>query len=201
MVGALELLAPDGRLLAAVDPQTCRRFITVDPAGTSADRAKEVRGRERSFTVCQIWDQPRGELSRFLILRHQVRGHLGFGEIKSTLEELHAQWRPERIWIENEKLGIATVDQLAPRLPIAAIPTRGRDKAIRASRLLNKLERGEVFLPAYENSWRHALEAELLSWTGDEREPADQIDAAAYAAIIADTAAPGILRIEPVVFR
>jgi phage terminase large subunit-like protein len=182
MVGALELLAPDGRLLAAVDPQTCRRFITVDPAGTSADRAKEVRGRERSFTVCQIWDQPRGELSRFLILRHQVRGHLGFGEIKSTLEELHAQWRPERIWIENEKLGIATVDQLA-------------------SRLLNKLERGEVFLPAYENSWRHALEAELLSWTGDEREPADQIDAAAYAAIIADTAAPGILRIEPVVFR
>jgi phage terminase large subunit-like protein len=203
LVGALqlELLAPDGRLLAAVDPDRCRRFITVDPAGTSADREKESRGGQRSFTVCQVWDQPRGDLSHLLILRHQVRGHFGYGQIMSTLEQLHDQWQPEQIWIENEKLGFAAVDQLQARLPIAVVATGGKDKAVRAGRLLVKLERGEVFLPQYENSWRHELETEFLSWTGDGRELTDQIDAAAYAAILADQGGPGILTVQPVLFR
>ncbi len=196
----LNLLAADGRLVAVVDPANCRRFVTVDPAGTSADRAAELRGSQRSFTVCQVWDQPRGELSKFLILRHQVREHLGFGEIKRTLELLHDQWQPERIWIENEKLGIAAVDQLR-HLPIATVPTRGRDKAVRATRLILKLERGEVFLPQYENSWRHDLEREFLSWTGHDREMTDQIDAAAYAAILAGEAGPGILTLQPIVVK
>ena len=196
----LNLLCPDGRILAVVDPAQCRRFITVDPAGTSADRAAEIRGRERSFTVCQVWEQPRGELSKFLILRHQVREHLGFGDIQRTLERLYDQWQPERIWIENEKLGIAAVDQLR-HLPIFTVPTRGKDKSVRATRLILKLQRGEVFLPKHENSWRHELEKEFLSWTGHDREMTDQIDAAAYAAIIADTAAPGILTLQPIVAR
>ncbi len=53
----------------------------------------------------------------------------------------------------------------------------------RASELLLMLERGQVFLPALDNDWKPALEAEWLSWTGDEEETADQIDMAAYAAI------------------
>jgi phage terminase large subunit-like protein len=196
----LNLLSPDGRLLAAVDPAGCRRFVTVDPAGTSAERAAELRGRPRSFTVCQVWDQPRGDLARFLLLRHQVRGHFSWTEIRQALTELSDRWRPERIWIENERLGVALVDQLRG-LPVAAIPTRGRDKAVRATRLLHKLAAGEVFLPRYENSWRHDFEKELLSWTGDNREMTDQIDAAAYAAIVADTGGPGILTLQPVVAR
>jgi len=39
-------------------------------------------------------------------------------------------------------------------------------------------------LPLHENSWRPGLEQEWLAWTGDERQPADQVDAAAYAAIV-----------------
>ncbi len=55
-------------------------------------------------------------------------------------------------------------------------------KVERATPLLNKLERGEVFLPRYNNQWLADLEAEWLAWSGLDDETSDQIDAAAYAA-------------------
>ena len=55
-------------------------------------------------------------------------------------------------------------------------------KVERATPLLNKLERGEVFLPRYNNQWLADLEAEWLAWSGLDNETSDQIDAAAYAA-------------------
>ena len=55
-------------------------------------------------------------------------------------------------------------------------------KVERATPLLNKLENGEVFLPNGGAAWLVDLESELLTWTGLEGEPADQIDAAAYVA-------------------
>ncbi|MEX2175759.1 MAG: hypothetical protein WD872_15450 [Pirellulaceae bacterium] len=197
----LELLAPDGRLLSVVRPERCRRFITVDPAGTSADRMREARGREASWTVAQVWDQPRQELSRFLILRHQVRERVGFDGLCALLRKLNDEWEPERIWIENEKLGQASVDVLQTEMPIECIRTRGRDKSARASRLIDKLQRGEIYLPKYDTAWRPAFEAELLSWTGRDDQPADQIDAAAYAAIVSHEQGPGILVVESLVQR
>ena len=65
--------------------------------------------------------------------------------------------------------------------PLRTIATGGRDKVTRAAPLIAKLERGEVFLPKYNNSWRTDLESEWLSWTGTNDETTDQIDAAAYA--------------------
>ena len=50
------------------------------------------------------------------------------------------------------------------------------DKATRAGPLTIKMERGEVFLPKYDTAWRPKFEAELLAWTGDLRQPSDQID-------------------------
>jgi phage terminase large subunit-like protein len=198
----LDLLDPAGRSLAQVRPATCRRFITVDPAGTSADRARERRGRPASHTVAQVWDQPRRELSHLLILRHQERGLLGFDELVDLLRRMHDEWRPERIWVENERLGQATDDLLSKAgLPIDLVPTRGRDKATRAARLIVKLSRGEIFLPQYETAWRPDFERELLAWGGTNDEPTDQIDAAAYAAIIADAAGPGILVMEHIVAK
>jgi hypothetical protein len=58
-------------------------------------------------------------------------------------------------------------------------------KVERATPLLTKLEQGEVFLPLANATWLVELEQEFLSWTGLNDEPADQIDAAAYAAIYA----------------
>ena len=182
----LELLAPSGETLAVIPEGACRRFITIDPAGTSADRTKEARGRTASWTAAQVWDQGRRDKHRFLMLRHQVRARLGFDELCDLVHKLHNEWQPERIWIEEEKLGRALCDLLGKDLPLVCVPTGCKDKVARAGKLIMKLQRGHVFLPRYESTWRPGFEAELLAWTGDERQVADQIDAAAYAAIIAE---------------
>lgn len=182
----LHLLAPTGSIVQSIAARDCRRFVTIDPAGTSADRARERQGRPASWTVAQVWDQPRGAFAKLLILRHQARERVGFDGICRLLTRLHSEWRPTALWIENEKLGQAAVDVLGSRLPIRCINTQSRDKVARAAMLLDKLQRGEVFLPQQSLSWRPALEVEWLAWTGDPLEAADQVDAAAYAAILAN---------------
>lgn len=179
--GQYELHHRDGGAVASFAEASCRRFVTIDPAGTSADRAKEVRGRERSWTVMQVWDQPRGAASQHLLLRHQWRGRVGFDGLVAQLRALHAEWRPQRLYIENEKLGQAAIDVLLREMPIEPIATGGSDKITRAGPLLLKLERGEIWLPRGIAGFRQELEAEWFSWTGHPDEPSDQIDAAAYA--------------------
>ncbi|MDX1944340.1 MAG: terminase family protein [Pirellulaceae bacterium] len=185
----LELQTPDKELLTVVDPARCRRFVTIDPASTSAAKAARQPTRRASHTVAQVWEQPRRELARYLILRHQERVRVGFPSLARLVERLHATWQPAGIWIENERLGMAIVQQLGDKLPIQLVPTGGQDKETRAGPLLTKLERGEVFVPR-EASWLADFESELLAWTGDSREPCDQIDAAAYAVHLADRYAP-----------
>jgi len=198
----VELFDPAGRILTVVPEQACRRFVTIDPAGTSADKQRESRGRPPSWTVVQVWDQPPRELARFLLLREQVRERVAFDGLVAIVRTIHARWLPQRIWIEDEKLGNAAVSILQREgLPIETIRTSGRDKLTRASELILKMERGEIFLPRLDNRWRPAFEAELLAWTGLENQPSDQIDAAAYAAIIASQHDPSPIRIQPVVHR
>src|SRR6185503_2738568 len=107
-----------------------------------------------SWSVLQVWDQPINELHRFLLLRHQVRERFGFHELLKAIRDIHAQWRPWQIWIEGEKLGQATVDQLQHELPISCITPGGKDKSIRAGRLVVKMENGEVLLPKHNTTWR-----------------------------------------------
>jgi phage terminase large subunit-like protein len=190
--GQYELHRGDGGAVGAFAEAACRRFITIDPAGTSADRAREVRGREPSWSVAQVWDQPRGALSQHLLLRHQWRGRVGFDALCHQLRALYAQWRPQRMHIENEKLGLAAVDVLARELPIEPIATGGSDKIARAAPLLVKLEAGEIWLPRGALPFRQELEAEWFAWTGHPDEPCDQIDAAAYAAQLASRG--GVIR-------
>lgn len=179
----LHLLSPEGAIVLSIAARDCRRFVTIDPAGTSADRARERRGRGPSWTVAQVWDQPHGMHANLLLLREQVRERLAFNEVVNLLEQLHRDWKPAQILIENERLGQAAVDMLGRRLPVRCIPTLSRDKVARAARLFDKLQRGEIFLPKHDLRWRPAFEAEFLAWTGDPQEVSDQIDAAAYAAI------------------
>jgi phage terminase large subunit-like protein len=197
----LEVLSSDGSIVAVIREGHCRRFVTIDPAGTSADRARERRGRQPSWTVAQVWDQGLHELSRFMLLRHQVRSQVPFDGLMDIVRKLHAEWEPEKIWIEAEKLGQAIFDIYHTTLPIELLHTEIKDKVARSARLQDKLERGEVFLPKYENAWRPGLEAELLSWSGDDSEPNDQIDAAAYAAIVASRQQPTTIRLAAPVHR
>jgi phage terminase large subunit-like protein len=168
--------------VAQIDVRGCRRFVTVDPAGTSQERAQEGRGRPRSWSVAQVWDQSLGSGVCHLLLREVVREQVGFDGLCRMLRDLQRRWRPSQVLIENEKLGQAAVDVLRREMPIATIGTQGRDKVARAAPLIVKWERGEIWLPE-QAAWLAAFETELLAWTGHPQETADQIDAAAYAAL------------------
>ncbi len=199
-----ELQKPDGTILVVIQQSDCRRFITVDPAGTSADRERDDRAGSRSFSVIQVWDQPRRrELSHFLILRDQFRDQIELTVLEREIRSKVTTWKPDKVWIEDEKLGHAlkaALEKGSPRVLVELVPTKSKDKKTRAVTLANKMERGEVFLPRYKGvDWRIGFESELLAWTGHPRERSDQIDAAAYAAIIAEAAGPGIVVLEHVV--
>jgi phage terminase large subunit-like protein len=82
---------------------------------------------------------------------------------------------------------------------LTSISPEGKDKLTRVHPLILKFEQGEILLPKHELSWRHRFESELLGWTGHKREPCDQIDAAAYAAIVGERNRPrqDVVVIEP----
>lgn len=179
----ITLLDADGESVVSFDERECRRFVTIDPAGTSEQKAKEQRGKAPSWSVMQVWDVPPSKFGQKLLLRHCVRKRVDFPGLLSEIRDIYSTWRPSRILIENEKYGQAACDSLKRELPIYTTATGGKDKATRAAKLLVMMERGEVFLPRYDTGWKHALEAEWFSWQGLDEETCDQVDAAAYAAI------------------
>jgi predicted phage terminase large subunit-like protein len=197
--GRLLLCDATGMVITSCEPRSARRLVTIDPAGTSEDRARERRGHVASWSVVQAWDVvPLGEGS-LMLLREQWRERVGFDGLCHRIRAVYDQWRPHEMWIENEKLGQAAVDLLGDELPIDTIATKGADKVARAAPLLHKLERGEVFFPRYA-TWKGDFEAELLAWSGDPEEPSDQIDAAAYAArlVVETSRAARPVRVLPV---
>jgi len=83
--------------------------------------------------------------------------------------------------LADELHGFST--QLVSPAPSSLRGEEGKPgKLERATELINKLEKGEVFLPRYNNQWLPELEYEWLTWTGLDDETSDQVDAAAYAA-------------------
>lgn len=182
----LRLFTPAGVPWTNLAPDQCRRFVTIDPAGTSAERAQEQRGRSPSWTVAAVWNQPFGNHSEHLVLRDVRRQRVGFEGLCHLLRDIYRTWRPSRMYIEREKLGQAAVDVLANELPLETISPSGQDKVERAAPLLVKLERGEIWLPR-EAPWLAAYQSELLAWSGHPHETADQIDASSYAAQVANS--------------
>jgi hypothetical protein len=99
------------------------------------------------------------------------------------------------MYIENEKLGLAATDLLGKELPLEMISTLGADKVARAAPQLVKLERGEIRLPKEPLPWLAELYAYGLRWTGHPWDVGDQVDAAAYAAIVGDDHAANAFRL------
>jgi phage terminase large subunit-like protein len=184
----LRPLNVDGKIIDVIDCRQCQRFATIDTAGTSKQKAAERKGKPASWSVCQIWDYwPKPQ---FLFLRHVWRDQVAWDGLKSAVRHTLTQWRPSRVLIENahhgpplagELHGFST--QLVSPAPSSLRGEEGKPgKLERATELLNKLEKGEVFLPRYNNQWLPELEYEWLTWTGLDDETSDQVDAAAYAA-------------------
>lgn len=179
--------------LGQIDERECRRFATVDTAGTTKQKERERKGKPSSWSVCAVWDYwPK---RKWLFLRHVWRDRVAFVSLCDSVERVNGDWHPQHIHIENAHLGPAVYDTLQGKCPVELINPvtkymKGQSgkpgKVERATPLLNKLDRGEVFLPAANNDWLPDLEAEWLSWMGLEDEQSDQIDVASYAATLCD---------------
>jgi hypothetical protein len=139
--------------------------------------------------VVAVWDHlPQDDL---LFLRHVWRARVEWSGLKAGAAAVLRDWRLRSVRIENAHCGpmlraeLATfgdVTLVGPTLPGMCDGYRGAklERAI-ASGLLNRLERGGLFVPQ-DATWLPDYERELTSWAGLPDEPADQIDATAYAA-------------------
>ena len=82
----LENPGNESKQILSIPQQACRVFITVDPAGTAADRENDERSGSHSFSVVQVWAQPRSpEWSRYLILRHQLRDQVEIDQVADMI--------------------------------------------------------------------------------------------------------------------
>lgn len=179
----IRLHGASGDIFAHFHQNECRRFVTVDTAGSTKQVDQEAKGKQKSWTVAAVWDYKNLGTMHALILRDLWREQKNFVEVCEALRAIHREWRPDKTVIEDATMGPFIYDLMYREFPIELIGTKGKGKIERATMFENMLSRGEVFLPKFANSWRHRLEAEWLSWQGKEDETNDQVDVAAYAAM------------------
>ncbi len=177
-----------GGTVHAVPASACRRFATIDTAGTSRDKAAEARGKPPSWSVAGIWDWwPQKDL---LFLLHVWRARVGWGELKTRVPAVLREWDCHRAYVENAHSGAALksemtgfqVELVGPK--IRGMSESGRDakldRAI-ASGVLSRIEDGMLLLPADGPAWKPEYLREWSAWTGLPDETNDQIDMSSYA--------------------
>ena len=180
--GQITIVNSRGEDVATWHESESYRFTTVDPAGTSQDRAKASRGREHSWSVAGTFDKAPTNVGKYVAVRDIWRKRVGFNALVDGIRQINSEWTPARIRVENEKYGMAAIEVLGADMTIDSVPTEGKDKVTRATQLLQALERGEFALP-YSAPWLETYESECFTWTGHPDEVSDQVDVTAYAAI------------------
>ncbi len=173
----------------------CRRYAVIDTAGTPDEKARDKRGKPPSWSVVSIWDYA-PNYGKFLFLRHIWRKRVAWPDLKAGAIKTCREWGVRKVHIENAHFGPALRDEMkAEGFQVEMLSTKpprlksdgGKPgKLERATKAINKAERGEIFYPRYENSWLPIYQQELLSWTGDEDETDDQIDITSNAVIVCE---------------
>lgn len=173
-----------------------RRFATIDTAGTSKEKAAEMRGDPPSYSVCAVWDhfRHRDNIHNYdvLILRHVWRDQVDWNDLKRRIPEVLRNWNVPVAVIENAHYGQPLAMEMkgqntklvGPKIPGMDDTSRGAklERAI-ASGFLSRLEDIGIWIPEREAApWVNAYVSELTSWTGLPKETADQIDVSSYAA-------------------
>lgn len=178
-----------------IDQRTCRRFATCDTASTGTAEAKrKSSGKQPSWSVCLIWDWVGVKAGGFLVLRYVWRDQVEWIELKNTVPRILKEWDVREVIVEKANSGVQLIRELQHSHGFnvkAFIPGAKRfrndgspGKVDRSRPFQNMLEAGKILLPLHENSgWRTTIEDEWVTWTGDEDEPADQVDATSIAAI------------------
>ncbi len=205
----------DGEHVGNIDVASLRRYITIDTAGTSKQKAEEKKGKDPSWSCAFHWGHHRSTNRLFLLGAWRRRvdwpqlksGSIAFVKRCNLSRDVHienAHFGPALI-AEMKAAGIQAVP-IGPTIP--GMKSVGRkvstgigviegkkaklERAI-AGGLFTCFEEGRVFFPSTSDvegasQYMPDLEAELYSWTGDETEMADQIDVLSYAAYLTDKA-------------
>lgn len=174
----------DGTPLKLIHPRDCERFVIVDCAGSSEDKAREKKGKPPSHSVISTFDFHR--VDGWIIFRDMRRGRWEFPALLENIRQVDEEQNPAWIGIENEKVGQAALQSLKG-LPAREVSHQGKDKLARAGRFLTYCEQGKFYLPE-THAWRDDVEKEWFRWTGDPDEPFDIGDTAAYAGLHAGAA-------------
>lgn len=189
------MLVPIADRVETITARQCRRLAIIDTAGTSREKAEELKGRPPSHSVVSIWDYAAS--IDVLILRHIWRDRVGWIELKTRAPEVVATWHAHKTYVENAHHGPALLTELqakglpaelvGPIIPGMTDSSRGAklERAI-ASGILGRFEDGRAVIPAdCVEPWLSDYLAELSAWGGLPNETADQIDVSSYASWIA----------------
>jgi len=186
----LQLLSQDKLTKQTIDRGRFTKFMICDAAGSSDDVKASLKGKQ-SRSCIQCWLLSGSGSRTSLVLLDQIRGQWEFPELVRRSKDFIAQHKPAWFGAEDEKTGRALNQQLkSDGYTVKVIHHEGKDKLTRAASLLVLLENGQVYFPS-DAPWMHELESEFLNWTGHPDDPADMIDAAAYAGIQANSGNSG----------
>lgn len=164
-----------------IHPRDCQRFITIDPAGTEAEREAEEAGRkEPSWSVISTWDLARER--QFLLWRDVQRVQKEFPDVVNLIVDTWKKQDRPPVIIETDGIGKSYYQTLQRKgVNVIAISSQGKGKLERSVFAQNEASEHRVFLPDFA-PWLANLEAELFQWTGLKSEVADQIDTFSHAA-------------------
>ena len=176
-----------------IDCRNCRRFATIDTAGTSQDKADEARGKPPAYSVVAVWDHWRQH--DLLCLRHVYRARVAWNDLKVQAARVLQSWGVKESYVENAHFGQPLSDELramglrceliGPSLPGMADGYRGAklERAV-CSGLVTRFKEGKLLLPDTTEApeWLFEYLAEVTAWSGHPDEVCDQIDASSYAA-------------------
>lgn len=175
------LMGADGMQLAVYGRSACWRFITIDPAGTSAEAAKEKKGKPPSYTAIGVWDvTPKADIVAVEVERFRLE----YPDVLARVIASIQRHKPGFTVIENTSIGTALIPTLTNKgFSIRPINPGTKDKLGRAADSMNRAQQGKVYLPR-DVPWRDEFIAELVQWTGHPDETFDMGDAFSYAGII-----------------
>jgi predicted phage terminase large subunit-like protein len=151
-------------------PPHSERFLTLQSWDTASKG-----GPDNDWSVCTTW-----------IVTHTKRWYLvdvwrrrvDYPGLKAATQMLAAQWKAQRVLVEDTSAGTALVQELMAKVSgiIAAKPTG--DKVSRMAVASAKFEAGQVWLPE-RAAWLLNLEAELFAFPGSRHD--DQCDSISQA--------------------
>lgn len=100
-------------------------------------------GQENDFTVCETWLITKNKY----ILLNVFRDRLEFPELKKAAIDLHQQYNPNEVWIEDKASGISLIQELKreTRIPIKQIKA-DKDKLEYINSITPLIEQGKVYL-------------------------------------------------------